>query len=109
MNAWLMLAAAIAVEVAGTIFLKLSQGMTRWLPATGMAACYLAAFVLMSFSLKSLEVGTAYSIWAGAGTALVTVAGVVWFGESLGWLKMLGTVLIVVGVVLLRFSTQQAE
>ena len=33
MNAWLMLAAAIAVEVAGTIFLKLSQGMTRWLPA----------------------------------------------------------------------------
>ena len=73
------------------------------------AAPFLSICALMSFSLKSLEVGTAYSIWAGVGTALVTVAGVVWFGESLGWLKMLGTLLIIVGVVLLRFSTQQPE
>jgi len=58
----------------------------------------------MSVSLKSLEIGTAYAIWAAAGTALIEIIGIVFFGESIAWGKIVGLVLVIVGVVLLKVS-----
>jgi multidrug transporter EmrE-like cation transporter len=65
---------------------------------------YLSAFALMSVSLKSLEIGTVYAIWAAAGTALIAIIGIVFFGDSTAWGKILGLVLVIVGVVLLKVS-----
>lgn len=105
MNPWVVLAIAIVLEVCGTVCLKLSNGMTRLLPVLGVVGFYVATFVLMSMSMKTLEVGTAYAVWAGLGTALITVAGIVLFGESFAWTKLLGTGLIIVGVALLHASS----
>jgi multidrug transporter EmrE-like cation transporter len=58
----------------------------------------------MSVSLKSLEIGTVYAIWAAAGTALIAIIGILFFGESFAWGKILGLVLVIVGVVLLKVS-----
>ena len=90
------------MEVSGTLCLKLSQGMTRPLPVIGVVVFYLATFVLMSLSLKNLEIGTVYAIWSGAGTALVATIGIIYFGESVHWLKILGLGFIIGGVILLR-------
>jgi small multidrug resistance pump len=102
MNPWLILSFAILMEVSGTLCLKLSQGMTRPLPVIGVVVFYLTTFVLMSLSLKNLEIGTVYAIWSGAGTALVATIGILYFGESFHWLKILGLCLIIGGVILLR-------
>lgn len=104
-NPWIVLAIAIVLEVCGTLCLKMSNGMTRLLPVLGVVVFYVSTFVLMAVSMKTLEVGTAYAVWAGLGTALITVAGIVIFGESFAWTKILGTVLIVAGVVLLHSSS----
>ena len=105
MNPWLILSFAILMEVSGTLCLKLSQGMTRPLPVIGVVVFYLATFVLMSHSLKNLEVGTVYAIWSGAGTALVATIGILYFGESFHWLKILGLCFIIGGVILLRLTS----
>jgi len=102
MNPWLILTFAILMEVSGTLCLKLSQGVTRPLPVIGVVVFYLATFVLMSLSLKNLEIGTVYAIWSGAGTALVATIGILYFGESFHWLKILGLCFIIGGVILLR-------
>jgi len=102
MDPWLILSFAILMEVSGTLCLKLSQGMTRPLPVVGVVVFYLATFVLMSFSLKNLEIGTVYAIWSGAGTALVATIGILYFEESFHWLKILGLCFIIGGVILLR-------
>ncbi len=102
MNPWLILSLAILMEVSGTLCLKLSQGLTRPLPVIGVVVFYLTTFVLMSLSLKNLEIGTVYAIWSGAGTALVATIGILYFGESFHWLKFLGLCLIIGGVILLR-------
>jgi small multidrug resistance pump len=102
MNPWLILSFAILLEVSGTLCLKLSQGMTRPLPVIGVAVFYLGTFFLMSLSLKNLEVGTVYAIWSGVGTALIAIIGVVYFGESMHWVKVLGLCFIIGGVILLR-------
>lgn len=105
LNPWVVLAIAIVLEVCGTICLKMSNGMTRLVPVLGVIAFYVSTFVLMAVSMKTLEVGTAYAVWAGLGTALITVAGILLFGESFAWTKLLGTALIIAGVAMLHASS----
>ena len=108
MNPWLILAIAILLELSGTICLKLSHGFSRLLPSIGVVCFYLGSFALMAQSLKSLEVGIVYAIWAGVGTALIAVVGVLAFGESITAFKILGLLMIIGGTFLLRFASAQA-
>ena len=104
MNPWLILCLSIALEVCGTVCLKLSDGMSRPLPILGVVLFYLSALALMSTSLKSLEIGIVYAIWAAAGTALIAIIGIVFFGESIASGKIVGLAFVIAGVVLLKVS-----
>ena len=108
MNPWLVLGIAILLELSGTICLKLSHGFSRLLPSIGVVCFYLGSFALMAQSLKTLEVGIVYAIWAGVGTALIAVVGVLAFGESITAFKILGLLMIIGGTFLLRMASAQA-
>jgi small multidrug resistance pump len=102
--AWLLLALAIAAELAGTTSMKLSQGFTRLAPSILVVVFYGVSFAALTVVLTRIEVGVAYAIWAGAGTALIAVIGIVWFGESMGAVKLISIALIVIGVIALNLS-----
>ena len=104
MHPWLLLVSAIALEVAGTTSMKLSQGFTRLVPSVLLFVCYVASFVALTLALKKIEVSVAYAVWAGVGTALVAVIGVVYFREELTALKLISLLFIIVGVVGLNLS-----
>lgn len=108
MNPWLVLALAILLELSGTLCLKLSHGFSRLLPSIGVVCFYMGSFALMAQSLKTLEVGIVYAIWAGVGTALIALVGVLAFGESVSAFKILGLLMIVGGTFLLRAASAQA-
>ncbi|MGW7414209.1 DMT family transporter [Streptomyces sp. NPDC054863] len=97
-------AAAIAAEVAGTTAMKYSDGFSRLWPSLATVVGYLVAFGLLARALKSMPVGTAYAIWAGVGTAAVAVIGTVFLGESASAVKLAGIVLVIGGVVLLNLG-----
>lgn len=99
---WLLIAASIAAEVAGTIAMRYSDGLTRPLPSLATGISYLAAIWLMSLAVRHLEVGLAYAVWAGTGTALIALAGMLWLGESTAPLRIVGLSFIVLGVLLLK-------
>ncbi len=79
MSPWMLLFIAIAVEVVGAVNLKFSDGFTRPLP-------------------------TDCAIWAGAGTALVAMIGVIALGESLSALRAVSLVLVIAGIVGLNLA-----
>ncbi|OGO27996.1 MAG: hypothetical protein A2136_06055 [Chloroflexi bacterium RBG_16_54_11] len=101
---WLYLLIAILTEVVGTTLMKVSQGLTRLVPSVLMFVMYAISFVFMAFALKKIEVSTAYAIWSGLGTALIAGIGIYWFQESLTLPKVVGTVLVIAGVVLLNLK-----
>ena len=103
---WLLLAASVAAEVAGTIALRYADGFTRPVPSLLVTVAYAAAIWLMSLSVRHLEVGLAYAVWAGSGTALTAILGILWFSESMTLLRIGGVALIVVGVVMLNLQAQ---
>ena len=100
--AWLLL--AIGLEVFGTTCLKLSEQFTRLWPSVGVTIGYVGSFVALAQALRTFEVGTAYAIWSGIGTAAIVVVGYWFLDESLGPVKIGGIALIVVGVVVLNVS-----
>jgi small multidrug resistance pump len=102
--ALLLLAGAIVAEVLGTTALKYSDGFTKLWPSVWTVLGYLVSFVLLAQCLKTMAIGTAYAIWSAVGTAMIVGIGVIFFGESLGPVKMVGLVLVIVGVVLLNLA-----
>jgi small multidrug resistance pump len=103
--AWLLLFAAIVLEVCGTTCMKLSEGFSKLVPSLLLFAFYVAAFTCLNYAIKTIEVSVAYAIWAGLGTALIAMIGVWYFNESITPLKIGCIVLIVVGVVGLNLET----
>ena len=99
MQHWLYLALAIVSEVIATSALKAAEGFTRPLPTLLVASGYGIAFYCLSVVLRTLPVGVAYSIWSGAGVALV---GWLIYGQSLDLAAVLGLTLIVAGVAVLN-------
>ena len=104
MSAWLFLAGAILLEVAGTISMKLSNGFSNLLPSAALFFFYGGAFTLLNFALKKIELSTAYAIWSGAGTAIVAALGFIFFKDSLTAGKIICIGLIIAGVVGLELS-----
>ena len=98
------LAMAILFEVVGTTCMKLSEGFTRLIPSVLVFVLYMVSFSFMILALKKMELGVVYAIWAGLGTALIALIGIVWFQESVSLLKIVSIVFIVLGVVGLRLS-----
>lgn len=95
---WLILLGAIICEVAGTLTLKFTGGMTRLWPTAIMLAFYLASLFGLSNAVARIPVGTAYAVWAGLGTLMVAAIGAVWFKEQVTLLRCVSTMLIVIGV-----------
>ena len=99
MHHWLFLSGAILLEVAGTISMKLSEGFTRPIPSVLIFVFYIISFVALTFAIEKIEVSTAYTIWAGVGTALIAITGLVYFGEPATAIKFISIILIIIGVI----------
>lgn len=104
MQSWLFLAAAIACEVVGTTMMKLSDSLSRWVYIAPMLVFYLLALGGLALALKTIEVGIAYAVWAGVGTLLIALIGILFFDESLSALKLGSMVFVIVGVAGLNLA-----
>jgi len=96
---WIMLIAAICMEVCGTTCMKLSEGFTRLIPSILIFVFYAVAFILMTFAVKKLDLSLTYAIWSGVGTFLVALIGIFWFKEPLTVLKAASMALVIAGIV----------
>jgi small multidrug resistance pump len=103
-QAWLTLVLTIGSEVAATLLLKVSDGFTRPLPALGSVLGFALAIVFLAKVLEVIPTSIAYTVWTGAGSAVVVAVGILAFGEEITTLALAGIGLVLVGVVILNFS-----
>jgi small multidrug resistance pump len=109
MQSWLILSAAIVCEVVATMMMELSQSLTRWRWVPPMLLFYVLALLGLALALRTLEVGIAYAVWAGAGTLLIAMLGVIFFKESMSVMKMLSMLLVIAGIVGLNLADSLAR
>ena len=104
MSAFGFLFISIISEVFASSMLKLTNGFKRLFPSIGVVVGYGTAFYFFSLTLQSLAIGTAYAIWAGIGTALTAIIGVIFYKELLNKKKLMGILFIIFGVVILNLA-----
>jgi small multidrug resistance pump len=99
-----LLAVAIVVEVGATAALPRAAGFTQ----PGWTALVLGGYALsiwlLAVVVRQIPVSVAYAVWSGAGTALVAAAGLVFLGERLDVVKVVGLLAIIAGVVAINLS-----
>jgi small multidrug resistance pump len=99
---YVYLAISIIAEVIGTSALKASEGFTKLWPSVVVVVGYGVAFHFLSLTLKTIPIGVAYAIWAGAGISLVAIVGWVLFEQKLDAAAIIGMCLIITGVVVMQ-------
>lgn len=102
MQQWIFLSVAIVSEVVATSALKASDGFTRFWPSLAVVLGYALAFYFLALTLRTIPIGIAYAIWAGAGVALITLVGWVIYDQKLDAAAVIGVALIVVGVFVIN-------
>lgn len=100
--AWLSLIIAGLLEVVWAFSMKQSDGLTRVGPTVITLITVIASFALLSYSMKSLPLGTAYTIWTGIGAVGAFAVGIVFLGEPASLARVVAAVLIVSGLLMMK-------
>lgn len=100
--AWIYLSVAIVSEVIGTSFLKESEGFSKLWPSVISLCGYAIALFTLSLAVRDIQLGIAYAIWAGAGTALIVLIGWLALGQKIDAAAIVGILMIIGGVVVIN-------
>jgi quaternary ammonium compound-resistance protein SugE len=102
--AWIYLVVAGLLEVVWAFAMKQSDGFTRPVASAITILTMIASFALLSFAMRSLPLGTAYTVWTGIGAVGAFLVGVTILAEPVTFLRVTAAVLIVTGLVLMKLA-----
>lgn len=101
---WAILLVAGLFEVGWAIGLKYTNGFTRLWPTVWTVLSMIISLGLLGVAMKTLPVGTAYSVWVGVGAVGTVILGIVLLGESASVARMISVALILAGIVGLKIA-----
>jgi quaternary ammonium compound-resistance protein SugE len=102
--AWVSLFAAGILEICWALAMKQSHGFTRLVPTIVMVVTMIGSFGLLAFAMRTLPLGTAYTIWTGIGAVGAFLVGITLLGEAVSITRIAAALLIVSGLVLMKIS-----
>lgn len=103
--AWIYLVSAGLLEILWAYYMKQSQGFTRFTPSIITLVGMLGSFGLLALAMRSLPLGTAYTIWTGIGAVGAFVLGITFLGEQVSFIRLIAAVLILCGLILMKLSS----
>jgi quaternary ammonium compound-resistance protein SugE len=103
--AWVILVTAGLFETGWAIGLKYTEGFTRLWPTIGTILAMIVSLWLLGIAMKSLPVGTAYSIWVGVGAVGTVILGIVLLGEPANAGRLISIMLIIAGIIGLKLAS----
>lgn len=103
--AWILLTFAGLLEIVWAFSMKQSEGFTKLVPSVITIVMMIASFALLSLSMKTLPLGTAYTVWTGIGAVGAFLVGILVLGELVTPMRVLAAILIVSGLVLMKLSS----
>lgn len=103
--AWILLVCAGLLEIVWACAMKLSDGFTRPLPSLVTLVAMIGSFALLAMAMRTLPLGTAYTIWTGIGAVGAFAVGVGFLGEAASPARIAAAAMILGGLVLMKLST----
>jgi quaternary ammonium compound-resistance protein SugE len=101
--AWIYIILAGLLEITWAVTLKMSDGFKNFLPTALTTAVTILSLYFLSQGMKVVPVGTTYAVLTGIGAVGTVLTGIWLFGESYDLAKMVCIMLVISGVLGLRF------
>lgn len=102
---WFFLIIAGIFEVVWATCLKFSYGFSKLNYSIYTIIGMIISFYFLAQATKTLPIGTAYAIWTGIGTIGATIVGVLIFKESLTLTRCFFIILLLIGLIGLKFTS----
>ena len=102
---WLYLLVAGALEVIWAFSMKQSYGFTRPVPSLITLITMLGSFWLLAVAMRTIPLGTAYTIWTGIGAIGAFLVGIIFFAEPVNAMRVTAAILIVSGLLLMKLAS----
>lgn len=99
---WFYLLLAGAFEIVGAASLNKLSKNKSWKTVILLAASFSFSFLLLSLTMKTISMGTAYAVWTGIGTVGSTLIGMFVYGESKDWRRLLFISMVVITAIGLK-------
>ncbi|WP_068910216.1 DMT family transporter [Providencia heimbachae] len=106
MKVYAILMVSILAETAATTMIKASDGFTRLIPSIIVVVGYAISFYGLSQVVKSMNIGIAYAIWAGAGIFLVSVLSFFVYKQKLDLPALIGMGCIAIGIIIIQMFSK---
>ncbi|WP_089606144.1 quaternary ammonium compound efflux SMR transporter SugE [Acinetobacter piscicola] len=103
--AWIVLIFAGVFEIVWAYSMKMSEGFTKLTPSIITIFFMILSFALLAYAMKTLPLGTAYTIWTGIGAVGSFLIGIFILGEPATAMRMVAAVLIISGLILMKLSS----
>ena len=104
--AWVILFVAGLFEVAWAVGLKYSEGFTKLGPSLFTIVTLALSMFLLGWAVRTLPLGTAYTVWTGIGAIGTVLLGIWLFNEPLTPVRLGCIALILIGILGLKVSAQ---
>jgi quaternary ammonium compound-resistance protein SugE len=85
--------------------MKQSDSFTRPWPTAIMVVAMAGSVGLLALSMRTLPLGTAYTIWTGIGAVGAFLVGIAVLGEQASPTRLAAAALIVSGLVMMKLSS----
>jgi quaternary ammonium compound-resistance protein SugE len=102
--AWTFLLLAGLFEIFFTVALKFTNGFTKLIPSIITVVFIALSFFCVSQAMRTIPIGTAYAVWAGIGAAGTVICGILFFGDSYHFIRLLSLGLIIIGILGLKLA-----
>ncbi|WP_271910804.1 DMT family transporter [Vreelandella alkaliphila] len=102
---WFYLLVAGVLEVVWAYTMKQSHGFSRLIPSLITISAMVASFWLLAVAMRTIPLGTAYTIWTGIGAVGAFLVGIAFLAEPVSTSRIIAMILIVSGLVLMKLSS----
>ncbi|MEH3123520.1 MAG: SMR family transporter [Sphingomonas phyllosphaerae] len=103
--AWVVLFVGGLFEVVWAYAMKQSHGFTRFWASMIAVTGVILSLGLLSWSMRTLPLGTAYMVWTGIGAIGAFAVGIVILGEPANAMRLVSALLILSGLVMMKLAT----
>ncbi len=103
--AWALLFVAGLLEIGWAVGLKYTEGFTKLIPTVLTVGAMVTSVILLGIAVRTLPIGTAYTVWAGIGAVGTVIFGIAVFGDPASAVRLICIGLIIAGIVGLKTVT----
>ncbi|QBO37066.1 multidrug efflux SMR transporter [Periweissella cryptocerci] len=99
---WIFLIIAGLFEIFGVVALNQFKIRANVWTVLGLMVTFGGSLSFLYLAMRGIEMGTAYAVWTGIGAAGGAIVGIIWYGESRSYTRILFVTLIIIAVVGLK-------